>query len=309
MSQRIITERAILGKYFARLENPTTPLVEKLAMMVESSQDQEKHAWLGMSPGFREWVGSRQAKGLRAQDFTIVNKDYESTMSYHERDRAEDKTGQLDVRIGEHSLRALQHDEALLSTLIINAEAAACYDGQYFFDTDHTEGDSGTQSNDLSYNAGTTTAPTAAEMEAAILEAIQAMYGFKDDQGEPLNQAAKEFLVMVPTPFWAAARAAINANVIVDGSASRTALISGFGDIQVTVMANPRLTWTTKFATFRTDGSVKPFIQQVREPVTVDILGEGSDHFFHTREIQVSLKKSGAMGLGLWQGACLTTLT
>lgn len=309
MSQKLITERAILGKYFAKLENPTTPLVEKLAMTIESSQDSEKHAWLGMSPGFREWVGGRQAKGLRASDFTIVNKDYESTLAYHERDRAEDKTGQLDVRIGEHSMRALSHDEALLSTLIIAAESGVCYDGQYFFDTDHSEGDSGSQSNDLTYNAASTTAPTAAEMETAILESIQAMYGFKDDQGEPLNQSAKQFLVMVPTPFWAAARAAVNTNVIVDGSASRTALISGFGDIAVTVMANPRLTWTTKFATFRTDASVKPFIQQIREPVTVDILGEGSDHFFDTREIKVSLKKAGAMGLGLWQGATLTTLT
>lgn len=309
MSQKLITEKAIVGKYFALLEEPTTPTVEKLAMVVNSSQDLERHGWLGMPPGMREWVGGRSAKKLRASEFSIINKDFESTVAYHERERTEDKTGQLDIRINEHAMRAVHHDELLLSTLINNAESSVCYDGQYFFDTDHTEGDSGSQSNDLTYNANTETAPTTAEMEAAILQSIQAIIGFKDDQGLPMNQYAKKFLVMVPTPFWASARAAVGAQVIVDGSASRTGLISGWGDVEITVQVNPLLNWTTKFATFRTDGSVKPFIQQVREQVTTDVLGEGSDHFFNTREILVSLKKAGNMGLGLWQGSALTTLT
>jgi phage major head subunit gpT-like protein len=308
-SQKLITERAILGKYYARLEKPTTPLVEKLAMEINSSQDSEKHAWLGMPPAMREWIGGRQAKKFRASDFTIINKDFESTVEYHERERTEDKTGQLDVRLNEHADRAVSHDESLMSTLIEAAESAVCYDGQYFFDTDHVEGDSGTQSNDLSYNVTTPTAPTPLEMQAAILESIQAIIGFKDDQGEPMNQNAKSFLVMVPIPFWSPARTAIGATVISDGSNTATGLISGWDDIKIELQMNPRSTWTTKFSTYRTDGSVKPFIQQVREKATVDILGEGSDHFFNTRCIKASIKKAGNMGLGLWQGAALTTLT
>jgi hypothetical protein len=307
-SQNLITLKGIMGKYFARLEQPSTPTVDKLAMPLPSNQDTERHVWLGMPPGFRQWVGGRQKNKVRvAGDWSITNKDYESTEYYHERDRSEDKTGQLDIRIGEHAMRAVQHDEILLSTLIDGADAALCYDGQYFFDTDHTEGSSGTQSNSITYDSVSTTAPTAAEAEAALLAAIQKIYSYKDDQGLPLNQNAKEFLCMVPTPFWSAFRAAVGATVIVDGSVSRTGLINGFNDVKVNVQMNPNLTWTTKFALFRTDSAVKPFIQQIREPVTMDPLGPGSDHYFNTREIAISLKKAGAMGFGLWQGAVLST--
>jgi phage major head subunit gpT-like protein len=299
-----------MGKYFARMEQTPTPLVDNLAMLIPSNQDAERHVWLGMPAGFREWIGGRQKNKTRvAGDWKITNKDFESTEGYHERDRTEDKTGQLDIRIGEHAMRAVQHEEILLSQLLDGADAALCYDGQYYFDTDHSEGASGTQSNSITYDAVSTTAPTAGEMEAAILQAIQQQLGFKDDKGLPLNQAAKSFLVVVPTPFWAAARAAIGASIIIDASTSRTGLIKGATDINVTVSVNPMLTWTTKFATFRTDGLVKPFIQQVREPVTTDVLGVGSDNYFHTREILVSLKKAGNMGFGLWQGATLTTFT
>lgn len=309
MSQKLITERAIQGKYYALLENPVTPMVSALTMMIPSNQDIERHAWLGMVPGFREWIGGRQAQKLRASEFSIANKDFESTMAYHYRERTEDKTGQLDIRLNEHALRALGHDEALLSQQVIDAESTACYDGQYFFDTDHSEGASGTQSNDITSAASSTTAPTTAEMEKAILAAIAKIISFKDDQGEPMNQNAKKFLVMVPAAMWGAARAAVGAQTITDGSGSRTGLISGWGDIQVEVVMNPRLTWTTKIAVFRIDGSVKPFIQQVREPVTVDVLGEGSDYYFDTGEVKVSLKKAGNVGLGMWQMACLVTFT
>ena len=46
--------------------------------------------------------------------------------------------------------RTVSHWASLLSTLIVNGESATCYDEQYFFDTDHSEGESGTQSNVIS---------------------------------------------------------------------------------------------------------------------------------------------------------------
>ena len=60
----------------------------------------------------------------------------------------------------------------------INGEATVCYDGQYFFDTDHVEGDSGTQSNDLSVDIsalacsvhGTTTAPSVEDLASPKAE-------------------------------------------------------------------------------------------------------------------------------------------
>ncbi|MBZ4251856.1 hypothetical protein LAJ57_13170, partial [Streptococcus pneumoniae] len=86
-----------------------------------------------------------------------------------------------------------------------------------------------------------------------------AIIGFKDDQGEPMNEEATSFLVMVPVPFMSAAAAALKNPVITDGSGSRTNTITNLGGFSFELAVNPRLTWTTKFATFRTDGMTKPF--------------------------------------------------
>lgn len=309
MSHATINARALSGMYYQILSQGGLGWIDQLTFEVDSDQDSENHAWLGMPPTMREWIGGRHAKGFLDFDFSIDNKDYESTIRYHERDLREDKTGQLRQRIREHGRRALSHPASLLSTLILNGESAVCYDGQYFFDTDHNEGDSGNQSNDISHTVASATAPTAGEMEEAILQSIQTMYGFVDDQGEPLNETAMEFMVMVPIPFWRAARAAVANKLLIDAAASsaRDNLIANSPDLKINVVANPRLSWTTKMVTFRTDG-LPPFIMQVREPLTVDVNDDG-DRYFDTREVEVGLKKAGNVGYGMWQGAVLTTLS
>jgi phage major head subunit gpT-like protein len=302
----LISDRALVGMYYQALEQGNMAWVNDLTFKIDSSQDEEKHVWLGMPPQLREWVGGKQAKQFRDFEYSITNKDFESTIEYHERDLSEDKTGQLQARINQHVERVQAHPAKLLSTLIQNGESTLCYDGQYYFDTDHSEGDSGTQSNKLSKTIADADVPTVSEMEDAILESIEAMYGFKDDQGEPLNESATNFLVMVPTRFWKVALKAARNEIIVDGSASRTNLITNMDGYNITINANARLDWTTKFVTFRTDGNVKPFIDQVREEETYKLLGQGSEHFFDTRHIKSSIEKSGNVGYGLWQGAVQT---
>ena len=199
MSAASLSSRAIIGEFYNTLEQNTGALwVPGTSMLVQSNQESETYKWLGMAPAMREWVGGRLAKGFRDNGITITNKTFEATLEVLLDELRRDKTGQVMVRVRELAERTNAHWAKLLSTLIIAGEAATCYDGQYFFDTDHAEGDSGTQSNDISYNAGTTTAPTASEMESAILENVQKLLSFKDDQGEPMNEEARSFLVMVP---------------------------------------------------------------------------------------------------------------
>ena len=260
MSAASLSSRAIIGEFYNTLEQNTGALwVPGTSMLVTSDQESETYKWLGMAPAMREWVGGRVAKGFRDNGITIVNKTFEATLEVLLDEIRRDKTGQVMVRVRELAGRTNAHWAKLLSTLIIAGEAAVCYDGQYFFDTDHAEGDSGTQSNDIDSNIGTTTAPTAAEMETSILKAVEAIIGFKDDQGEPMNEEATSFLVMVPVPFMSAAAAALKNPVITDGSGSRTNTITNLGGFSFELAVNPRLTWTTKFATFRTDGMTKPF--------------------------------------------------
>lgn len=310
MSAGSLSSRAIIGEFYNTLEQNTGALyVPGISSLFSSDQSSETYKWLGMAPQMREWVGGRQAKGFRENGITIANKTYEATLEVLLDEMRRDKTGQVMVRVRELAMRTNAHWAKLLSDLIIAGEAGVCYDGQYFFDTDHAEGDSGTQSNDIDSNVTTTTAPTAAEMETAILKSVEAMMAFKDDQGEPMNEEAMSFLVMVPVPFMSAAAAALKNPVIVDATGARTNTIVNIGGFNFELAVNPRLSWTTKFATFRTDGQTKPFIRQEEEGVTISAIAEGSELEFKENKHNYGVKAIRNVGYGYWQHAVLTTLT
>ena len=318
MSAQGLSSRAIIGAFYARLEqNPGLDWINATSMLFNSDQESETYKWLGQVPQMREWIGGRDPKGFRENGITISNLHYEATLEVLVRELRRDKTGQVMVRVNELADRTNAHWARLLSTLMINAESTVCYDGQYFFDTDHTEGDSGTQSNDLAVdistlptgvadNHGSVTAPHVLEMQLSILQAVQAILGFKDDQGEPMNENARGFVVMVPTPLWNVARAATSAPVVAQG---QTNIVQVMDEMRVSVAVNPRLTWTDKFAVYRTDGQVKPFIRQQETDVMIKAIAEGSEEEFKNDRHLYGVDAWRNVGYGYWQHGCLVTMT
>ncbi len=284
-------------------------------MMINSDQDEEQYGWLGQVPQLREWVGGRQAKALREFDYSIKNKHYEATLEVLVRHLRRDKFGQTRIRIGEMARRSTTHWASLLSTLMINGESTTCYDGQFFFDTDHVEGDSGTQSNDISVDIsaaptevhGVVANPSVEEFQYAVTKGVQQILSLKDDQGEPMNEDATDFLVVVPTSYWFTGQRALAGPQ--GGIASQVdQRPSGFN---IGIQANARLdaSWTDKFAVYRTDASVKPFIRQEETGVNVNAKAEGSEYEFDNDAHQYGLDTWRNVGYGFWQTACLVTLT
>lgn len=309
MSALSLSSRAIIGEFYARLDQDLgNTWIPGVAREFSSNQESETYKWLGMAPAMREWIGGRQPRGFRANGITITNKLYEATLEVMLDEIRRDKTGQVMARVQELAERTNAHWASLLSALIIAGETTVCYDGQLFFDTDHSEGDSGTQSNDITNDITITTAPAVAEMQTSILLATQAMLGFKDDTGEPMNENAKEFLVMIPVPYLTAAAGALGATVISQTSNTIMALGS-LGGFVYRLAVNPRLTWTTKFALFRTDGPVSALIRQSEEAVTVSALAEGSEEEFKNNRHLYGVKALRNVGYGYWQKACLVTHT
>lgn len=308
----LLSTRDIIGRYFKTLEQDAgTAWISSLSNMFNSDQASETYKWIGQVPSMREWIGARQAQGLDTYGITIKNLEYESTLEFTDKEMRRDKTGQIDIRIREHSQRANTHIMKLLSALVSGGESSVCYDGQYFFDTDHTEASSGTQSNDLSIDIsalpaqthGSTTNPSVEEMKAVILQGIQAIVGFKDNQGEPMNEMAKEFLVMCPISLYSIALAAATSLVITSGQTNELA-----ANFSVKVIPNVRLSWTDKVAIFRTDANVKSFITQQEVPIEVSATSREGDLWFDKRMQRFGLYWSGNVGYGYWQNACLATM-
>lgn len=313
--QNELGSKDIIGKLYQALEASVNQTwANRIGMKFQSNQETENYKWLGMSPMMREWVGGRQAKGLRVSGVSITNKDFEATLEIARKDRLRDKTGQLEVRINDLARRANQHWAKLVSALVEAGESTVCYDGQLFFDVDHSEGDSGNQTNDLAVgdyselNVTTPTNPTAAELSDVILKMIQHMFSLKDDQGEPLNEEAKNFLVMVPVSFYGAAMKAVKLNNLNVGTGVQENPLVG-NDFKLEVVANPRLTWTTKLGLFRTDASSKPFILQEEEEPVIEAVAEGSELEFNTGKHHYGVRASRNVGFGFWQQAILATLS
>jgi hypothetical protein len=142
-------------------------------------------------------------------------------------------------------------------------------------------------------------------MYEAIVKGVAQMLGFKDDQGEPMNESAREFLVVVPTPFLSSTLVALSSTTI-DASSNP---LAGGSPFKVDWVANPRLTWTDRFAVFRTDGESRPFIFQEELPVQVHALAEGSELEANENQHQYGVKALHEAGYGFWQDACLVTFT
>lgn len=317
MGLEFLSQRDVIGTYFLRLQQSVgAGWINPISNYFTSDQAMETYAWLGQSPQMREWVGGRNAKKIAETAFSIRNKHYEATMEILKRDLRRDKSGQAMIRVQELADRSNSHWAGLLATLEAAGSSALCYDGQYFFDTDHSEGSSGSQSNSISVDIsnlpvsvhGTTTAPSVSEMQLCIMQAIQAICGFKDDQGEPMNEGARGFLVRVPMPLWLIALNAIATpnQVAADQTVLEGARQQGFS---ISVEPEPRSSWTANFAVYRTDGAIKSYIRQEEQAVQLAMKWLDSEFCFDNDAVQVGIDSWRNVGYGYWQQACLVTMT
>lgn len=309
MSANLITSRAILADLTQALSQDDGAIVQSLARKFRSDQGSETYAWLGQSPAMREWLGGRSVKDLREFSFAVANKEYEASIEVTVPELRRAKSDAINMRIRDLATRVNAYPYKLISTLIIAAEATNCYDGQFFFDTDHAEYDTGTQDNDLTYAAATGTTPTVDEMRAAILQAAMKMYGYKDDRGEPINENVRQFGVMVPMIYWPQAVEAVNLATVANGGQN---LLQNMPNASFTVIPNLRLDaggWTTKFVTFAMDGEVKPFILQEELPLHVSAVAEGSELEFNENKHRYGVDWAGNVGYWEWRKAVLTTIT
>ena len=110
---------------------------ERIAMRIQSSTGENDYGWLGQTPAIREWIGDRHIKSMQALGFKIKNRTFESTVAVSRVHIEDDQYGVFTPMVSEMGRRSKQHPDVLIAELLASGFAAACYDGQYFFDSDH----------------------------------------------------------------------------------------------------------------------------------------------------------------------------
>lgn len=288
--------KGLRSEFFSRYDAATT-FYQDLTTRIQSTTDSETYKWLGSVPRMREWGTGRLAKGLGTESYSVENLKYESTLEVDRDEISDDKTGQIRVRIGELAIRAASHKDYLISQLLINGGTAGfnSYDGVTFFHDAHISGASGSQDNRITSQAVDQANPTTEEFKTALTKAIGQMLGFKDDQGDPLSLSATGLVCIVPTTMYLRALEAVSAAV----SSSTSNVVQGAARI----IAFPWLTTATQWYLLKTDGVIRPFIFQDREPVEFTALTEESDEGFRREKFLYGVRGRYRLAYAYWQFA------
>ncbi|HEY0155460.1 MAG TPA: Mu-like prophage major head subunit gpT family protein [Longimicrobium sp.] len=121
------------NKQFAATES----MWERIAMLSPSTKSEERYDWLGSIPGFREWVGERVVNNLGSHGFTLRNIPFELTIGVKRENIEDDNIGVYKPAIEMMGMQAKQHPDTLVFSLVREGFRRKCFDGQFFFDTDH----------------------------------------------------------------------------------------------------------------------------------------------------------------------------
>lgn len=113
------------------------PQYQRITTVVPASTKEQKYGWLGKVPNVREWIGPRQIQNLMQSDYSIKEKALELTMSVDKDDIETDNLGIYGPLFTEMGMATGAQWDMMVFAQLASGFATNCYDGQFFFDTDH----------------------------------------------------------------------------------------------------------------------------------------------------------------------------
>lgn len=108
-----------------------------VAKLIGSDGRSNTYAWLSQFPAFREWVGARLHKVFAENAYTVNNKKFENTVDVQRTDIEDDNFGHYGTIAESYGQAVMDLQNDLVFQALAAGFANTCYDGQFFFDTDH----------------------------------------------------------------------------------------------------------------------------------------------------------------------------
>jgi phage major head subunit gpT-like protein len=284
--------RALYQQSWAKVQ----PKWNQIAMEAPSTGYQETYEWLGDVPQMREWLGERLVKNLKGQKYTIVNKDYESTIAVDRNHFEDDKLGIYNTRVQDLPFAYTRHLDRITFELLKNGFATVGYDGSYFFVATHSE--SGSNQSNLSVSALS---------QEALETGFQAMASFTSDSGEALG-IEPDTLVVHPTQKLFAMKLVGSLTTMVTQQITATTTFATTGTLNalstfgIQVIASPHVGSNDWFL-LCTQYPVKPLIVQIRRQPEFNMLNDpkSSESVFMQKRYLFGIDARYNAGYGLWQ--------
>lgn len=271
----------------------TTQYYKQLAMESLVTGSTADYKWFSQFPMMREWLGPKVIRQISAYRWQVPNKKYEATIEMSRDDIEEDQLGQYTPQAIQAGISAAEHPDVLLADLLNNGFATVCYDGQYFFDTDHVVNGS----NVSNVSAVALSAASRTTADASIGAAIQALQNMGTDEGRKMNlrvDATSAVLVTGPT-LEPTAMSLANQDKLIDNSPNP------YQNRFKTIMF-PGITSTTAWFLFITNRALKPFVYQyAKKPQFVSQTSMENDDVFNRGVFKFGVETKDNMAYALWQ--------
>jgi phage major head subunit gpT-like protein len=266
--------------------NAAIPQAAQLATVIPSMTKNNVYGWMLKIPRLREWVGDRVIQNIASQDYTLENKSYELTVGVDRDDIEDDQLGIYNMHIDTLGEQARMWPDDLIMQALIAGGSSLCFDGQFFFDTDHP-----TKIGDTTITQSNFSASTA--LSAANYFTLRAnMRNFRGEDGRKLGVTPN--LLVVPPALEKTAREILLADSNASGA---TNVARGTADLLVL----NELTSDTEWYLMDTRRALKPLIFQERKAPQMVMLTEvNSENVFQRKEFIYGVDARGAAGYGLW---------
>jgi phage major head subunit gpT-like protein len=268
----------------------------KLCEVLESDSDSESAHWLGAIGPYEDWTDELPIRDLARYKFTIQNKRMGKAIQVERTALRVDRLGLLKPKIVELAIRGAQvPDKLVLQKLLLSGFTSKCYDGQFFFDSDHEEEASGVQSN----------IPGAGEavFSKANLElAIKKMELIKDGTGEPLG-VSPTHLVVGPELKIAARELLNSTTIVIAGDSDRTVPAGNGLSGALELVTTPYITGPQWFL-LDLAHAAKPFVFQRVDPPELATVTDINDAHVALKDSLIFRGRTVCnAGYALWQYA------
>lgn len=119
-----------------------------LTFTAPSTTSENAYPFLGQVPGLKKWVGDRVVKNLTQHDYRLKNEKYEDTIEVDVEAIEDDQYGVYTPLFKGLGAAIAAHPNEMVFATLAAGFGEPCYDGQYFFDSDHpvTQADGATAS-------------------------------------------------------------------------------------------------------------------------------------------------------------------
>lgn len=301
------TLSAITTGYSVQFREGLTSMSRQLNWMQFATEETSTDATTvypikGRSAAMREWVGDRLLREGQVYGYSLTNKKFEDTVKVKVDDVEDDKWGLYNTQIRDLGEACGRLPWEQLATAIINGGSKTCYDGEYFFDTDHPQDPFGSVTTTWA-NLLTSTSLTAAN----VATTRTAMRVVKDAYGVILGVTPTH--LVVPSALEKTAEEIVGAQALLihragtstsDTSSAPSNVLRG----QLGIIVMPELDASSSTTWYMADLSkaLKPLMWQWRaRPVFQQITDQNAEYVVRNDEFVFGAKARGAAGYVLPQ--------